>query len=107
MQSAIRAGARPQIGALGGSDRADYGQPEPLTLPAPRLHLPGGTEPLKRREQPGHLTRRHHRTGVCRREHSLPVLSADPQTDPAAWNVVPDRVVDKVGDKALGKPRIT
>jgi hypothetical protein len=79
----------------GGHDR----QPQAQTILAGAAH---DRHPLERLEEPAELIGRYHRPAVANREERAAATHSGADLQPATRLVVPDRVVEKVGDQAFG-----
>ena len=86
------------------SDRLHDGESEPE---AAVVAGAVGVRTLKRLEQPVDLRRSQHRPGVANREHRVAVNRLRHDFDAAINHVVPQGVVDEVGDESLGEFWVT
>ena len=85
-------------GAVRVRDRPDDGQPEAVSLGVPDAF---GAQPLEGHEQPIDLAGRNHRPGIADLDPGAVIGLRRRDVHAPAGNVVPDRVVDQVGDQAL------
>src|SRR5258708_6045843 len=98
------AGTGAEGGAVGVGDGADDGQAEPVSRAMPG---PLGAELPERLEQVLHRVWRDECAGVADRDDSARGGRCRADLCLAAGQVVPDGVVEEVGDQALGQARVS
>jgi hypothetical protein len=103
VEAAFGAWAGGECGVVGGDDGADDGQAEPVSTGVVEAL---GAEPLERLEEAVHLTRRYGLSGVADRQDRASLDGRGGDLHLTAPQVVPEGVVDQVGDQAFGQARI-
>ena len=104
-QSAARLGPGSNPGTVSGGDGHHDGQAEPEPVAVARSGALRA-EPLKRLEEPVDLVRRHHRSRVGDGHDGVPGVGSRAHPGRAGRPVVPDGVVDQVGDQPFGQTGI-
>ena len=89
-----------EAGVMGGGDRADNGQAEPMTI-----GVAGAVraDPLKWLEEPADLVFRNRRPGVGDSQDGVVVTGLGVHLDVASGQVITDCVVNQVGGHPLGQ----
>ena len=102
-QPAVWARLGAQRGAMGGGDRVDDREAEPV--PAGVVGA-GSVKTLERLQQARHLLGGDRGAAVGDRQECVLVAGAGRDLDVSLGDVVADRVVEEVGDQALDESRI-
>src|SRR6266498_631594 len=101
-EAAVRVRQHVQVRVVAVGDRAHDRETQSGT---PVLH-PGRAEALERLQDPVDRVRRYDRTGVADREHHTRPVPERRDIDPAAVDVVADRVVQQVADQTGEQGRV-